>query len=260
MDELNKNLRVTFLGTGTSQGVPLIACECHVCASDDVRDKRLRSSVLIESSQTTLVIDTGPDFRQQMLSNKVKRLDAVVFTHEHKDHLAGLDDIRAFNFISGKAMEVYATERVQKTIRKDFDYIFHDKPYPGIPKISLHTIGLSPFRINELELIPIETMHYMMPVLGFRIGDFTYITDAKTISEQETEKIKGTKVLVLNALRKESHISHFTLDEAIAFSNKINADKVYFTHISHQMGKHAEINAEIPEHIEIAYDGLQIEI
>ena len=254
------SLKVTFLGTGTSQGVPLIACPCEVCASEDDLDKRLRSSVMVEQSGVRVVIDTGPDFRQQMLREKVKRLDAVVFTHEHKDHIAGLDDIRAFNFSQNRAMEVYGTERVQKAIRREFAYIFDENPYPGIPKINLNTIDQRPFIIGGMRLIPIEVFHYKLPVLGFRIGDFTYITDANYIPDGEKEKIAGTKVLVLNALRREAHISHFTLKEAIALSEEIAAERTYFTHISHQLGKHRETERELPERIRLAYDGLTINV
>ncbi len=251
-------MKVTFLGTGTSQGVPLIACKCEVCQSSDSRDQRLRSSILVSCGPTKFVIDTGPDFRQQMLRESVERLDAVVFTHEHKDHIAGLDDVRAFNFAQKRHMDVYATSRVQTAIKREFAYIFAEEKYPGIPLINLHEINTSSFKINELELIPIEVMHYRMPVLGFRIGDFTYITDAKTITDSEKEKIKGSKILVLNALRRETHISHFTLEEAISLVQELAVEQAYFTHISHQLGKHKEVSDELPANIFLAYDGLQL--
>ena len=205
-------MNVTFLGTGTSQGIPLIACKCKICMSDDFRDKRLRTSILIETDGSTFVIDTGPDFRQQMLRENVNKLDAVIFTHEHKDHTAGFDDIRAYNYILKKKIDVYASSRVQENLKREFSYIFADEKYPGIPEIILHTIENSPFVVNKTEFIPIQAYHFKLPVFGFRIKDFTYITDANFIPDEELEKIKGTKVLVLNALRKEEHVSHFTLD------------------------------------------------
>lgn len=253
-------MTITFLGTGTSQGVPVIACDCEVCTSADHRDKRLRSSILIEVEGKVIVIDSGPDFRYQMLRECVKHLDAIVFTHEHKDHVAGMDDIRAFNYRQQGAIDVYATTRVQEALRREFSYIFHDFKYPGIPQIELHTIDKEPFYIGDAKLIPIEVMHYKLPVLGFRIGDFTYITDAKTIEPAELEKIKGSKILVINALQKEKHISHFTLDEAIAFAEMIGAEQTYFTHISHRLGKHQDVSALLPPNIFLAFDGLKLEI
>ena len=251
---------VTFLGTGTSQGVPVIACGCEVCTSADPRDKRLRSSILIEADDKTVVIDSGPDFRYQMLRAHVQRLDAVVYTHEHKDHVAGMDDIRAFNFKQQEPMNIYADARVQAALMREFPYVFAEFKYPGIPQINIHPIGLDPFDIGSIHFIPIEVLHYKLPVLGFRINDFTYITDAKTVSDEEKEKIKGSKILVINALQKQNHISHFTLDEAIGFAQEIGAETTYFTHISHRLGKHADIEAELPAGIKLAYDGLQMEI
>ncbi len=253
-------MKITFLGTGTSQGVPLIACKCDVCISTNVKDKRLRSAIMVQSESCTIVIDTGPDFRQHMLREQVEQLDAVVFTHEHKDHIAGLDDVRAFNFIQRKHMDVYATQRVQDAIKREFAYIFSEDKYPGIPLINLHEIDSAPFQIKDIKLIPIEVMHYKMPVLGFRIADFTYITDAKSISEKEKEKIKGSKVLVLNALRKEEHISHFTFQEAIDLVKELGVEQAYFTHISHQLGLHEEVSAELPSNIFLAYDSLKLNL
>jgi phosphoribosyl 1,2-cyclic phosphate phosphodiesterase len=238
---------ITFLGTGTSQGVPVIACGCEVCTSTDPRDKRLRTSILIEDGAQVIVIDSGPDFRYQMLRANVQKLDAIVFTHEHKDHIEG-------------PIDVYADLRVQAALKREYSYIFAEHKYPGIPQLQLHTIGLEPFSIGKINFIPIEVMHYMLPVLGFRINDFTYITDAKTVSETEKEKIKGSKILVINALQQQSHISHFTLDEAIAFAEEIGAETTYFTHISHRLGTHEVISAVLPPHIELAYDGLKINI
>ena len=251
---------ITFLGTGTSQGVPVIACTCAVCQSADKRDKRLRTSILIESANKVICIDSGPDFRQQMLRADVQRLDAVVFTHEHKDHVAGMDDIRAFNYKQQGPVDVYADQRVQAALRREFPYIFDDKGYPGIPQINLHTINSEPFYAGDVQFIPIEVMHFKLPVKGYRIKDFTYITDAKTVTEVEKEKIRGSKILVINALQKEKHISHFTLAEAIAFAQDIGAEKTYFTHISHRLGKHADIAAELPAGIELAYDGMKLDI
>jgi phosphoribosyl 1,2-cyclic phosphate phosphodiesterase len=251
-------VKVTLLGTGTSQGVPIIGCKCEVCTSSDPRDNRLRSSVLIESDTTTIVVDTGPDFRQQMLRTKVDKMTAVVFTHEHKDHVAGLDDIRAFNFILRKRIPVYATERVQSAIRREFAYIFDEFKYPGIPEIDLITIDDKPFTIGDITLIPIKVMHMKLPVLGFRMKDFCYITDANYIAPEEFEKLKGVKTLILNALRKEQHPSHYTLNEAIDVVKKISPEKAYFTHISHQLGLHQQVNKELPEGIELGWDGMTI--
>ena len=253
-------MTITFLGTGTSQGVPVIACNCEVCTSADARDNRLRSSLLIEGSEKVIVIDSGPDFRYQMLRANVQRLDAIVFTHEHKDHTAGLDDIRAFNYKQQAPIDVYADERVQHALKREFFYIFERHKYPGIPQLTMHTIDREPFHIGQINFIPIEVMHYKLPVLGFRINDFTYITDAKTVSDEEKEKIKGSKVLVINALQKQEHISHFTFDEAIAFAESIGAEKTYFTHISHRLGKHGDISKILPPNIELAYDGLTIDV
>jgi phosphoribosyl 1,2-cyclic phosphate phosphodiesterase len=254
-------MRITFLGTGTSMGVPVIGCTCEVCLSPDPHDNRLRCSVLIEHAGKTIIIDTGPDFRQQMLRTQVKRLDAVVFTHEHKDHLAGLDEVRAYNFFSdGKEMPVYASEQVQRAIRREFAYIFETPAYPGIPKIDIRTIDRTPFCAEGIDMIPVEVFHHRLPVLGFRVNGFVYITDANRIDEEERKKVRGADVLVLNALRREPHISHFTLQEAIELVADLQPKQAYFTHISHQMGKHADVNAELPDNIRIAYDGLVLEL
>lgn len=254
-------MNLTFLGTGTSQGVPVIGCQCDVCTSDDMRDNRLRTSVMIEVDNKTIVIDTGPDFRQQMLREKPSNVDAVLFTHEHKDHVAGLDDIRPFNFRSGKALEVYATERVEEALKREYQYIFDDFKYPGAPQVNLHRIYPDiPFHVGETEVIPIEVLHYKLPVLGFRIKNMAYITDANFISESEKEKLQGLDVLVVNALRKKHHISHFNLEEAIALSKELKAKHTYLTHISHLMGKHADVSRELPDGIFLGYDGLKVEI
>jgi phosphoribosyl 1,2-cyclic phosphate phosphodiesterase len=253
-------VRITFLGTGTSQGVPLIACQCDVCQSEDPHNKRLRTSILVEDKGKVIVIDTGPDFRAQMLREKVNRLDAVVFTHEHKDHTAGFDDIRAFNFVSKRKIDVYASAQVQEAIKREYAYIFSDFKYPGIPEINLYLLRNEPTVIHGIELLPVEVLHYKLPVFGYRIGDFTYITDANYISEQEKKKIKGSKVLVLNALRKEPHVSHFAFDEALKVIEEIKPEKAYLTHISHQLGLHADVSKELPEGVELAYDGLKITV
>ncbi|HTL81362.1 MAG TPA: MBL fold metallo-hydrolase [Bacteroidia bacterium] len=253
-------LKVTFLGTGTSQGIPLIGCQCEVCQSKDPMDRRLRTSVMIETGDKRFVIDTGPDFRQQMLREDVRSLDAVIFTHEHKDHIAGLDEIRAFNFLQKKAMPVYATKRVQQAIRREYAYIFETPQYPGIPKVDLFPIGKDPFMVEGIEFTPVEVMHHQLSVLGFRVGNFSYITDANFISKEEKKKIKGSEILVLNALRRESHISHYTLEQAVEVATELGAKRTYFTHLSHQMGLHKEVVKELPENIFLAYDGLQLEL
>ncbi|WGQ11757.1 MBL fold metallo-hydrolase [Pedobacter gandavensis] len=251
-------MKVTFLGTGTSQGIPVITCNCEVCQSADHKNKRLRVSVLLEMGDKTIVIDSGPDFRYQMLRANVKDLDAILYTHEHKDHVAGLDDIRPFNYLLKKNIDIYATTRVQDALKREFSYIFADTHYPGLPQIALHTITNQPFEIGNTTVIPLNIMHYKLPILGFRIHDFTYITDAKTISEETIEKVKGTKILVINALQHEEHISHFTLKEAVAFAQKIGAEMTYLTHISHNLGLHEEVECELPENIKLAYDGLSL--
>lgn len=253
-------MKVTILGSGTSQGVPVIGCECEVCRSIDFKDKRLRSSIHIEVDNLSLVFDSGPDFRQQMLRSKIKKLDALLFTHEHKDHTAGMDDIRSFNFLQKKDMPVYARAQVIDQLKREFEYVFAKSKYPGVPQVQVHEIKNEPFNIDQTTITPIRVMHYKLPVFGFRIKDFSYITDAKTISDEEKAKIKGSKVLVINALQKSSHISHLTLEEAIALSQELNAEKTYFTHLSHKMGKHREVEAELPEGIEIAFDGLEIKL
>ncbi len=251
-------MRITFLGTGTSQGVPVIACGCEVCRSLDFRDKRLRVSIHIEIEGKSFVIDTGPDFRQQMLRERIQNLDAVIFTHEHKDHTAGLDDVRAYNFSQKKDMPIYARPTVLEQIQQEFAYAFAEIKYPGTPQITLNEIYHSPFEVEGITFNPIEVLHYKLPVYGFRVGDFTYITDVNYISDQALEKVKGSKVLVIGALRKEKHISHFTLDEAIEVFKKVQPEQGFITHISHQMGLHREVEEELPPFVRLAYDGLSI--
>jgi phosphoribosyl 1,2-cyclic phosphate phosphodiesterase len=257
---VNTPLTISFLGTGTSSGVPMIACECNVCTSPDHRDKRLRSSILVQSATTTIVVDTTPDFRYQMLRQNVKRLDAVLFTHPHKDHMAGLDDVRAFNYFQEQAMEVYANSMTIDALMREFAYAFADKKYPGVPNIALNTIGLETFTIGDIPITPIEVWHLKMPVFAFRFGDFTYITDANRIEESEKEKIWGSKIMVVNALRKEKHISHYSLDEAIALVQELQVPQAYFTHISHQLGRHQEVENNLPQGIHLAYDGLKLTV
>ena len=254
----DSHLKITFLGTGTSSGVPMIACECAVCTSTDTRDKRLRSSILIESKDTKIVVDTTPDFRYQMLRENVRQLDAVLFTHPHKDHIAGLDDVRAYNYIQQQPMQVYANQMTIDALMREFAYAFADKRYPGVPNLELNTITLEPFLIGDIHIIPIEVWHMKMPVFGFRFGDFSYITDANHIDEDEKEKIKGSKVLVVNALRKEKHISHYNLDEAIELVQELQIPTAYFTHISHQLGRHEETEKRLPKGIHLGYDGLKL--
>lgn len=253
-------LTITFLGTGTSSGVPLVACDCVVCTSENQKDNRLRSSILVQSANTTIVVDATPDFRYQMLRQKVKKIDAVLITHPHKDHVAGIDDTRPFQFFSGKPTEVYGNSISIEGIKKEIPYAFHDFAYPGVPKILLHEIGLEPFSIGDVPIIPILVWHLKMPVYGFRFGDFTYITDANRIDEKEKEKIMGSKIIVLNALRKEAHISHFTLQEAVEVVQELQIPTAYFTHISHQLGLHQEINDLLPPGINLAFDSLKIVI
>jgi phosphoribosyl 1,2-cyclic phosphate phosphodiesterase len=251
-------MKITFLGTGTSQGIPIIGCMCNVCQSKDLKDNRLRSSILVEADDQSIVIDTGPDFRQQMLRVDIKRLDAVVFTHSHKDHINGFDDIRAFNYIQKGPIDVYLEEDVMTAIKRDYFYMFEEFKYPGIPEAEFHIIQNKAFKIGDLEMEPIRVYHYKMPVLGFRIKNFTYITDANKISEEEIEKMRGTDVLVLNALRHEKHISHFSLEEALEMVKRINPKKAYLTHISHQLGNHQQVNEGLPPNVELAWDGLEL--
>ncbi len=251
--------KLTFLGTGTSQGVPLIACPCEVCHSTDERDKRLRSSVAIEHQGISIVIDTGPDFRQQMLRAEIDSIDAVLYTHGHKDHVAGLDDIRAYNFILGKPIDLYLDQHTEEGIRQEYSYIFADKKYPGIPQVELHrATALQPIDLEGLSILPIPVMHAQLPVLGYRIGDLSYITDANFISEEAMEALSGSKILVLNALRHEKHISHFSLTEALEIAKQVGATQTYFTHISHQLGKHSDVADTLPDGVQLAYDTLEV--
>lgn len=254
-------MQITFLGTGTSQGVPLIACQCEVCQSTDEKDKRLRSSIWVNINGVDIVVDSGPDFRQQMLRAGLTKLDALLFTHAHKDHIAGLDDIRGFNFKMKRAIDVYCTEQVEQQMRTEFQYIFSEFKYPGIPELNLHRLFANQsFEVLGNKILPIEVIHYKLPVLGFRFGDFVYVTDANFISEESKASIKNCDTLVLNALRRESHISHFSLQEAIDLIAELTPKRAYFTHISHQLGKHEEVQQELPPNVFLAYDGLTITV
>lgn len=251
-------MNITLLGTGTSQGVPVIGCECSVCRSLDFRDKRLRSSLHIEVDGVSIVIDSGPDFRQQILREGIKKMDALLFTHEHKDHTAGMDDIRSFNFLQKKDMPIYGDQRVINQLKQEFSYVFQESKYPGVPKVEVHEIKNSPFQVQGISVLPIQVMHHKLPVYGFRIKDFTYITDAKTINETERAKIKGSKVLIINALQVEDHISHLTLAEAITLSQELDVEQTYFTHISHKLGGHKSVSDTLPATIKLGNDGLKI--
>jgi phosphoribosyl 1,2-cyclic phosphate phosphodiesterase len=253
-------MRVTFLGTGTSQGVPPIGCTSPVCLSSDPKDKRLRSSIWLEWEGRSIVVDAGPDFRYQMIRAGVQRLDAILFTHEHRDHTAGLDDIRPFNYRQQSPVPVYLHARVLESLKGQFAYLFDENPYPGIPDVDFRLIENGEFDVLGLPVLPIEVLHYKLPVFGFRFGPFAYITDANRIQEQEIAKLEGVEVLVLNALRREPHISHFTLDEAVSMAQRIGARQTYFTHMSHQIGLHEEVCTELPKGIDLAHDGLVLEI
>lgn len=253
-------MKLTFLGTGTSQGIPVIGCECEVCRSEDARDDRLRTSAMITIDDKNYVFDTGPDFRQQMLRAKPENVDAVIFTHEHKDHIAGMDDIRPFNFKTQEPLNIYAHPRVQEALKREYHYVFADYKYPGVPEVNVHTIKKDqPFSIKGTEFIPVEVMHYKLPVLGFRVHDIAYITDANYIDEKEKAKLQDLDVLVINALRKEQHISHFNLEEALELVDELKPKRAFFTHISHLMGRHEDVSKELPPHVAIAYDGLVVE-
>jgi phosphoribosyl 1,2-cyclic phosphate phosphodiesterase len=253
-------LKVTFLGTGTSIGVPVITCDCPVCISADQRDKRMRTSIMLEIKGLTFVIDCGPDFRHQMLRKNVMNLDAVIFTHEHRDHIAGLDDVRAFNYVLNKKIDIYGTPRVMEAIRIEFPYIFSESRYFGAPQLTIHPIDDQPFTIMGIEFIPIQVMHEKLPVTGFRVGDFTYITDASYISGPELMKIKGSRVIVLNALRNSKHVSHFSVGEAVEILKELQPEKAFLTHLSHFVGLHEEVNKKLPDFIQLAWDGLELEV
>lgn len=252
-------IKITFLGTGTSTGVPMVACNCEVCTSADPNDKRLRSSIMVQSASTTIIVDATPDFRYQMLRENVRHVDAILLTHSHKDHIAGVDDTRPFQFFSYKPTEIYGNKMSVEGVRNEIPYAFDQTKYPGIPKVNLHEISLEPFIIGNIPVIPVLVWHHKMPVFGFRFGSFTYITDANRIDDCEKKKIMGSEILVLNALRNEPHISHFTLQQAVSLVKELNIPTAYFTHISHQLGLHKEVNKLLPKGMALAYDGLKIE-
>lgn len=251
--------RLTFLGTGTSQGVPTIGCKCKVCTSTNPKDKRLRSSVLIEHNQKKILIDAGPDFRQQLLRENIGNLDAILLTHEHKDHTGGLDDVRAINYLQKKILPIYCEKRVDESLHREYSYAFDKIKYPGVPEFDIRIIDSNPFIIDNIEIIPIRVYHYRLPILGFRIGDITYITDANRIEENELSKAFGSKIMVINTVRKERHISHFSLCEAVEVAQKVRANATYLTHLSHQIGTHKELSDILPEGIYASYDGLSVE-
>lgn len=255
----SEQIKATFLGTGTSTGVPVVACDCKVCTSIDFRDRRLRTSILLDIKGHNFVIDCGPDFRYQMIREKVEDITAILFTHGHRDHIAGLDDVRAFNYVLNKTVDVFATQGVIDSINKEFPYILKEKRFFGAPQLHFHVIENVPFTINGVEFTPIEVLHHKMPVFGFRIHDFTYITDASYISDEEKKKIEGSKILVINALRKSPHISHFSLEQALDVINEVKPEKAYITHLSHFMGLHEAIEDSLPKNVFIAYDGLRIQ-
>jgi phosphoribosyl 1,2-cyclic phosphate phosphodiesterase len=253
-------LKVTFLGTGTSQGIPIIGSDHPVCLSDNPKDKRLRVSVLVEWDDYTFVVDCGPDFRQQMLNAKVSKIDGVIFTHEHADHTMGLDDIRPFFFRQGD-IDLYAHKRVFKALEKRFDYIFTTaEKYPGVPSVIEHEITNKPFMAGNINVIPIDGLHHKLQVFGFRFKDFAYLTDMKTLKDEEVDKLQNLDVLVVNALREKPHLSHFNLEEALAFIKCVKPKRAYLTHISHLLGFHDDVQQKLPDNVFLAYDNLQITI
>jgi len=252
-------MKLRFLGTGTSQGIPVIGCNCTVCVSADPRDNRTRTSALLESGNTAICFDTGPDFRQQMLRGRCTRLDGIVYTHQHKDHTAGLDDVRPFYFLQRNPLNIYANEGTLTQLRADYGYIFQEPRYPGVPELALHPIGEDAFRIGDIEILPIPVLHYDLPVLGFRFGDMAYVTDANEIPTASMEKLRNLDVLVLNALHRTEHYSHFNLEGALKIIAELKPKRAFLTHISHLMGTHEETTAELPGGVELGSDGLELE-
>lgn len=253
-------LKVEFLGTGTSQGVPVVACDCDVCRSADPKDTRLRSALFVEANGHKIVIDAGPDFRQQMLRIGLRKLDAIFLTHEHTDHIFGLDDIRAFNWVQKHPTDIYAERRVQNSIKRVFDYVFEENKYPGIPQMNLHLVENKPFSLNGIEVIPVRGFHHKLPVFGFRLGTLAYLTDVNRVEPEEQQKLLGLDVLIVNALRFEKHISHFNLEEALELIDRVKPKRAYLTHVSHLMGKHEDVQRQLPTNVSLAYDGLKLEL
>lgn len=247
------------MGTGTSSGVPMLGCDCQVCTSPDARDKRYRSSVYVEYEGLKLLVDCGPDFRSQMLREDIRHIDAILLTHNHKDHTGGLDDVRSFNYFEKRAFPIYCEEYVQESLRREYAYAFAENPYPGAPKYELHTITDSPFEIGGVEIVPVRALHFTLPVLGFRFGKFGYLTDASKISEESIEKFRGVDTFVINAIRFTRHISHFTLDQALEVAAKVGAKRTLLTHLSHQLPRHEEFARMLPEGVSPAFDGLRID-
>ena len=255
-------MRITFLGTGTSQGVPVIACHCDVCRSNDPRDCHLRTSALVETKAgENILIDIGPDFREQMLREHVTHLDGILVTHAHRDHVAGLDDIRSFNYVQHKNMDIYANREALAAIRRDYHYIFEPHEFPGLPEANLHEVGeRGPFMVASQQVVPVRAMHKTLPVLGYRMGALGYVTDANYIAPGELDKLRGVRVLVVNALRKAKHFSHYCLSEALDVVSQIRPEHAYITHMSHEMGLYAQVSQELPSNVTLAYDGLRVEI
>tara|TARA_B100001564_G_C20658757_1_gene680529 strand:+ start:1436 stop:2197 length:762 start_codon:yes stop_codon:yes gene_type:complete len=247
-------MKVTLLGTGTSQGIPVIACDCNVCLSKNKKDKRLRTSAMIEVNNETFIIDTGPDFRQQMLTNNVKNISGILYTHHHKDHVAGMDDIRAFNYKWRKDINIYCNNITEKALYNEFPYVFEKVKYPGVPKVNINLFSNKEFYVNDIRIIPIEAMHYKLTVFGFRINNFVYLTDVSEISKKEKQKLFNADLIVLDALRKEKHISHFSLEEALSLLKEVKPKQAVLTHISHYMGLHDEVNKELPDNIKLGFD------
>ena len=253
---------ITFLGTGTSQGIPMIGCNCSVCTSDDLRDKRLRCSALIRYEGHNFLIDAGPDFRQQMLREKIAHLDAILLTHNHKDHTGGLDDVRSFNYLEKRSFPIFCEAHVLESLKKEYYYVFQEKPYPGAPEMDIHLITSLPFEIDGIPVNPVRAMHYKLPVLGFRFGNCAYLTDANYIPEPEFEKLRGLDIFVLNTVKRGHHISHYALEEAIGICRKVGARKSFLTHLSHMLPRHAELSEELaalPFSLQPAFDGLTVE-
>ncbi len=256
----NHSMKITFLGTGTSTGVPVVACDCKVCKSTDPRDHRLRTSVMIQLGEKCFVIDCGPDFRYQMIREGVEDISAILFTHGHRDHIAGLDDVRAFNYVLNKTVDIYATQKVIDSINKEFPYVMHEKRFFGAPQLCFHVIQNQSFDVNGVDFLPIEVMHHKLEVFGFRVGDFSYVTDASHIPDAERAKMEGSKVMVINALRNSKHISHFSLEEALHQISLVNPERAYITHLSHFIGLHTDVQKKLPPGVFLAHDGLRVGI